>query len=290
MRILITGAQGFVGRYLVGALEQSHEVFALYRGEDVPIGKAVWLRCQLGAALQMNALPHAIDAIVHLAQSRRYRDFPEGVEDVFAVNVASTVALLRYATRAGARQFILASTASVYTATSEPQAEDAPLAPEGFYAASKLAAEVLARPFSTRMKVCSLRLFFPYGPGQKERLMSELIGRVAGGRPVTLKGSSGGLVFNPTYISDVVGIIQRSLEEVWSGTLNVASPETMSIRDVAQCIGTLLGKPPLFETIEGTEPLPIVPDLAALGKRYALDSFTPFDIGLRATLAARQPG
>lgn len=287
MRILITGATGFIGRHLVAVLEQNHKLFALYRGGIVQVGKIEWFRCDLGVPLNTELLPKAIDVVVHLAQSRRYREFPVGAEEVFSVNVASTMSLLNYATIAGAHQFILASTGSVYTPDPGPRTEEMPLEPKSFYAASKLAAEVLARPFSAHMKVCILRLFFPYGPGQKERLVSDLIGRVTEGRPVTIKGTSDGLLFNPTYISDVAMIIRQSIEEEWGGTLNVASPRTISIREAARCIGSVLGKPPIFEVVEGPEPLPVLPNLSALGRRYALESFTLFEDGLQATIDPR---
>ena len=117
-----------------------------------------------------DTLPSAVDAVVHLAQSPAYKHFPEGAPDVFAVNVASTFALLDYARRASARSFVLASTGGIYDYSPAPIDEDAALAPSSHYFRSKYAAEVLMESYADLMATIALRFFFVYGPGQRGML------------------------------------------------------------------------------------------------------------------------
>ena len=89
MRIAVTGAAGFTGRRVVALLaEQGHEVIAVGRSAagQVP-GAAEHVEQDLAAPL--GDLPAQVDSVVHLAQSRRYREWPAGATDVFEVNAAA---------------------------------------------------------------------------------------------------------------------------------------------------------------------------------------------------------
>jgi UDP-glucose 4-epimerase len=290
MRVVVTGATGFIGRHLTSMLGPIHEIYAVHRdNEDMPV-QAVSVKLDLSKSFDVRLLPERVDAVIHLAQSQHYREFPIGIADVFAVNVASTVSLLQYAVGAGARQFILASTGSVYAPGLHQMSENAVTAPSSFYSASKLAAEYLAHPFSDRLAINCLRLFFPYGPGQSGRLVSDLIDRVANGRAVTLQGSTDGLLFNPTYVDDIVAVIHLALKDAWSGTFNIAAPRTLSIRQAATEIGDALGREPRFESVGGEAPQSLLPDLSRLGDRFDLDRFITFREGIGRTISVSRVG
>src|SRR5262249_22562463 len=107
MRVLVTGATGLIGSALVERLARSSEVFALGRTSGLELEGVDWIRGDLSEPLDPATLPAKVDAVAHLAQSERYRDFPEGALDLFAVNVQSTAALLEYARGAGASAFVL---------------------------------------------------------------------------------------------------------------------------------------------------------------------------------------
>jgi nucleoside-diphosphate-sugar epimerase len=287
MRILITGATGFVGCHLVAQLAAKHELYALVR-DAVPMPGAVRsVYCNLASPIELDCLPKHVEAVVHLAQSRRGREFPEGAEDMLGVNVASTNALLQYALREGVKHFILASTGSVYSVM-QGAANTAPPTPAAsYYAASKLAAELLARAYHQHLSVCTLRLFTPYGPGQYDRLVSDLIDRVTHERPVMIVGDRDGFQFHPTFITDVVAVIDRALQERWDGTYDVANAQGVSIRQAAEQIGVAVHKMPTFERQMGPEQPLMLPNLAALRDRFPIGTFCPFDRGLQATINAQ---
>lgn len=285
MRILLTGATGFLGGALIPLLTKTHEVYGLTRSEPASAVDGIEsVRCDLSLNLQLDRLPQRIDGVLHLAQSHAYRDFPAGAVDMFRVNVASTASLLEYARRAGASRFYLASTGSVYEPYTRGMAENAPVAPSDYYPATKLAAECLLVPYATQMTVCALRLFCLYGPGQADRLIPSLLERVRGGQPIAVEGRGGGLKLTPTYVEDTAAAIGTAFEEGWQGVVNVASPEVVSIQEIAETMGGLLGKKAVIKRVAPEELPPIIPDLTRLSKLFDLGKFRSFEAGIRSTL------
>ena len=280
MDILVTGAAGFLGRSLCRQLCASgHRVVGLGRrgpeDETVP-----WITVDLSSDGWIEALPRRIDAVVHLAQSDQYREFPAGAKNMFHVNVASTARLADYALQAGARSFVLASTGSVYEPYSLEMTEAAPLSPKSFYSASKLAAETLLIPYEECMAVCILRLFFLYGPGGSGRLISTLVDRIQGREAVVIDGPKDGLVMTPTYVDDVAEIFDRAVADEWDGIINIAANEPLSISEIAGRIGARLGIEVIFHREIDREPARIVPDLRKLASLTGLTRFRSFDAGL----------
>ena len=110
MKLLITGATGFIGSRLVRKLMSDHELFCLTQREDaLPREAHVHAITQnLAGPIDPSRLPASVDAIIHLAQSRQFRRFPEQAGDIFTVNTASTAQLLDYGRQAKIRSFLLA--------------------------------------------------------------------------------------------------------------------------------------------------------------------------------------
>jgi UDP-glucose 4-epimerase len=283
MNILLTGASGFVGQNLVPRLLASgNRVTTLVRPGAEPIGENS-LAYHLGSGNPL-AMPAEIDAVVHLAQSRTHRSFPSDALEMFRVNVMGTQYLLEAAAAAGVDYFCLISSGTVYEPFEGPLVEDAPLSPRSYLGASKLASEIIAKPFAGLFKLSVLRLFTPYGPGQKERLLPELIRRVGEGQAVDLPINGDGLRFSPTYVDDISGVIEASLNEGWEGVFNVATPESITIAEASEMIGKKMGKPVSFSRKSASNAA-IVPDLTRLAARIDLNAFHTFENGLTRTLA-----
>ena len=267
--ILVFGASGFVGHHTVARLSNNGwKVFAqcLPDEKPVPYVGVNWFPCDLRQGIQENLLPDDCDSIIYLAQSPEFRTFPEGADCVFAINVAAVMSSIEYARKLGARRFIFASTGSIYDQNRVPCREAdlvTTTARRGFYAASKLAAELLLRPYEVCMSVIILRLFTPYGKGlNSSMLLPELVRRVREKKPIDLHGQDG-MLMNPIYIDDLSRLMEKCLVYEKSVTLNVAGSEIVSLREVSSYIGEVLGISPIFNINQGPAPV-LVGDISLL--------------------------
>lgn len=270
-KLLLTGASGLLGRNVARqAVETGWEVHALGRPQSSP-PEAKAITADLSQPLDTSQLPPQIDAVVHLAQSPRFREFPEGAADVFAVNTATAVRLANYAITAGARTLVVASSGGIYAPLDQPLNEDAAwatLQSLNFYAASKQAMELLMAPYASQLNVVILRFFFIYGPGQnRTMLLPRLVDAVSQGKPISLQGETG-LSINPVYAADAATAVCRALELKKSATVNVAGPEVLNLRQICDEIGNGLGVTPNYEIKPGPAPV-MVADNARQGKLLA---------------------
>jgi UDP-glucose 4-epimerase len=283
VRILVTGATGFIASHLIPALaDDGHHVIAL--GHDVsriPTSATAVLELDLAKPVDLARLP-SVDAIVHLAQANV--PFPDGAGPLFAVNTASTERLLEHALRCGAACFVYASSASVYgfgerpwRETDEPRARD-------FYSATKLASEHLLNSYSDRYSTISLRLVTPYGPGQTNRLIPRLIDRV-GREPIVLN-EGGRPRLNPVFVDDVVNVVRALLVGDTTGALNVAGEKAVTIRELSEAVGRLTGVEPEFAESDATVGGDLVADTSRMREVLAGQSLVSLEDGLARTVAA----
>jgi nucleoside-diphosphate-sugar epimerase len=254
-RILITGATGLVGGQLSAALAARHDVFAVCRGPQPALNDVTWITIDLATDWSRASLPGQIDAVIHLAQSDRWQDFPGCALDVFAVNTASTAKLLDYAIHAGAAHFVVASTGGLYGSVAGAITELSPVnhqtGPLHYYFETKRASEGLALAYDGRLAVTVLRPFFIYGPGQRQpKLIPRLIERIRAGDVVRLRGDSGAQM-NPTHVADVVAVIEACLAQHHHGIVNLGGGQVTSIRSMATRIGDVLSVPVRFEFEDG---------------------------------------
>lgn len=234
-RVLVTGANGFIGRNLVPTLSARHTVFAMVHAHaERPDAPGVLTVVQdLTEALDPGAMPEAVDAIIHLAQSRHYKDFPAQADDIFAVNVAGTFRLLEYARRAGARCFILASTGGVYGTSYERFVETDPVNPLTFYLSSKYSAELLTASYRRFFDTVVFRFFFVYGSGQTGMLVPRLLQRVLDGQEIVINGAPG-IRVNPIHVRDAVRVFEPAMALNRSEVFNVAGDEAVTITELVR--------------------------------------------------------
>lgn len=244
-KILITGAAGFIGSRLVSTLRDKHELFALIRPKTQrgKFAGVKWVEHDLSRPLDEARLPDRMDAIIHLAQSRYYRNFPEGSRDIFDVNIRSTFQLLEYARRVGVEHFLFASSGGVYGYSYEKFVEGDPVNPLNFYLSSKYTSELLIANYQPFFRTIVFRFFFVYGSGQKGMLISNLLNKVMKGELITIEGNPG-LQINPIYIEDAVQVFERVLNLTSSELFNIAGDEVVTITDLVTLMGEVSGKRP----------------------------------------------
>ena len=282
--VLVTGAGGFVGRVLVPHLAQRCAVVAVVRPGGAAPSAADVVELDLSVPLRRERLPARIDAVIHLAQSPRYREFPEGAADMLAVNVDSTVALAEYARSAGARSFVFASSGGIYGTGPRPFRESDPPAPPNFYLASRTAAEALVLPYGAFFATIALRFFFVYGPGQRGMLVASLAERITSGSPVTVQGDPG-LRLNPIFVDDAVRVIDAALELEAPAVLNVAGEEVVSLTELARLLGEAAGRTPVIEHTPAAAGADVVADVTRLRRVLAVAPRTSLRDGLARVIA-----
>ncbi len=285
--VLITGSSGHLGSRVLELLRSRYQVHAVVR--RLPLTAypdVVYHEIDLSGDWSASALPNRMDTVIHLAQSRNYRDFPGGALETFRVNTGATALLLDYANRVGATRFVLASTGGLYSPGKVVIDADTPLQPPrgelGYYFQSKLAAERLAECYSALLAVMVLRPFFIYGPGQsEEKLIARLVASVREGRPIGFSGDRG-LRINPIHVDDAARVVGALLEIKGSRTLNLAGPETVSICEIAERVGQIVGVAPILNRSAGDESM-VVADHQPVADLLGQEMI-PVSAGLRSML------
>ena len=287
MKILVTGATGFIGSRLIRTLTGDHTVFAPTRHDFPEQGADVrWIRADLSEDTGfVRSFPSGIDAVLYLAQSVHYREFPEQSHDIFNVNVRGLFGVLEYARNAGAKMVLLSSSANVYERCDGPITENSRVCPDTFYSRTKRIGELLLESYADYFHCIVLRLFSVYGPGQKGMLIPDLIDKVRSGSPITVRGKQG-LRLSPVFVDDVCMVIRRFLSGDHSPSydnFNVGGLEPLSILEIGESIGKVLGREPRFEYQGGEEQEGWVADVRKIGSICNLKKFHTFRDGLEKT-------
>lgn len=264
--VLLTGATGLVGGALLGSLTDEYEVHAIVRKAPIGPSSIHWIEHDLSSSGLPDQMPAHVDTVVHLAQSLRFRDFPEAARDIFEVNVASTARLLEWGSRCGLRRFVYASSGGIYGhGDSDFREDDAVRSPTslGYYLASKHSAELLVEAYGSQFIIIILRFFFVYGPEQRRSmLIPRLIHTVRAGKPISLQGSDG-IRINPIYVGDAAASVKASLSLEDNARINVAGPEVLNMREIATVIGERVGREPTF-SVNDADPAHLVGDISRM--------------------------
>jgi nucleoside-diphosphate-sugar epimerase len=283
VKVLVTGANGLLGRELCKVLSQVHDVIGIVHSPvENPISKVDYVVMDLSKSLDFTALPTNIDIVFHLAQSSHFRDFPRGTKDTFQINTSCTLDLLEYCRIANGRRFFLASTGGVYGGQSGPIPEAGLLIPPseiGFYFASKLAAEMFSSTYRQVFDVTVLRFFFMYGPLQKsDMFLPRLVHSVINGREITIN-ESGGIRVNPILVDDVANLLSSFLDKELPPVINIGGADVVSIQEIANRIGELTSRTPKFVK-QSNVVTDVIADIRIMLQLLDVNGLTPFNQGL----------
>ena len=148
----------------------------------------------------------------------------------------------------GATRFVYASSGAVYGYSNHVLDEDEAPRATDFYALTKLHAEALLATYAPFFATNILRPFFPYGRGQRDRLIPQLAERIARGQAISLRANDKPRV-NPIFVADAVDAVVAAAEGRSPNVLNLAGPDVMSIRELANAIGAIIGVTPVFDEL-----------------------------------------
>jgi NAD dependent epimerase/dehydratase len=258
-RVLITGADGFIGSHLTQALARAgHEVraFVLYNSfnswgwldhcpSDVKGQFEVFagdIRDPYGVKTAMNNC----DAVLHLAALIAIPYSYHSPETYVDTNIKGTLNVVQAARELGVGKVVHTSTSEVYgTARFVPITEDHPLQGQSPYSASKIGADHIAMSFHTSFgtPVAILRPFNTYGPRQSARaVIPTVIIQIANGKRLIKLGA-----VHPTrdfnYVADTVAGFMAALasEQSIGEVINIGSNFEISIGDTARAIAEVMG-------------------------------------------------
>jgi dTDP-glucose 4,6-dehydratase len=257
MKILVTGADGFIGSHVVETLVKSgHEVraFVLYNS----FNSWGWLddsdksvRESIDVFAGDIRDPHGVDnavsgqeVILNLAALIAIPYSYHSPDTYIDTNIKGTLNILQAARRHEVSRVIQTSTSEVYgTAQYIPIDEKHPLHPQSPYAASKVGADQLALSFHASFKtpVGVLRPFNTYGPRQSARaVIPTIISQLATGREVKLGSLSPTRDFS--FVQDTAnGFLAAAMSDAIIGqTVNLGSGFEISIQETAETIAKLM--------------------------------------------------
>ena len=260
MKVLVTGADGFIGSHLTEALvERGHDVraFVLYnsfnsRGWLDHASKSVRdnLDVFAGDIRDPNGVRTAMkdcDAVLHLAALIAIPYSYHSPDTYVDTNVKGTLNVLQAARDLGVRRVVHTSTSEVYgTARFVPITEDHPLQGQSPYSASKIGADQLAYSFYTsfNLPVVIARPFNTYGPRQSARaVIPTIITQIASGqRQIKLGAVSPTRDFN--FVKDTVAGFIAALEGSagLGEAINFGSNFEISVGDTVQLIAEVMSK------------------------------------------------
>ncbi|TFD64177.1 NAD-dependent epimerase/dehydratase family protein [Cryobacterium ruanii] len=216
MRVLVTGASGFLGRAVAARISTAgHEVRTFQRRPSgVPGVEDVHGSITTVADTPYVGLAYAVsgmDAVVHLAAKVSLTGDPAEFE---AVNVGGTGTVVQAARRAGVSRFVYVSSPSVAHAGRSIMGADAlPASPEharGDYARTKARAELLALAADApEFSVVAVRPHLVWGPGDTQ-LIDRIVDRARRGR-LPLLGHGAALI-DTTYVDNAASAIHAALD------------------------------------------------------------------------------
>lgn len=269
MKILVTGAAGFIGSHTAERLVSlGHEVigvdnFSPYYSLELKMmnAKAIEdkgvriIKVDLRNEDLPNMLPVDIDYIFHFAAQPGISK-TSTFEDYLTNNVIATKNLVEYALKCNKLNlFVNIGTSSIYGLEATFPEHVAPK-PASFYGVTKLAAEqlVLQKSRENQFKACSLRLYSVIGPRERpEKMYTKLIANALEGKPFPLfKGSSTHLR-SFTYVGDIVdGVVSvLSHEEMVDGEIiNLGTEAENSTQEGIEAVEEVLGQKINIEVVE----------------------------------------
>lgn len=273
MKIILTGCAGFIGSHTLDRLlAEGHEIIGVDNFDsfysrtlknsniEAHEGNASFELLQGDLAdgstyskLKFLAGDERVDAVIHLAAKAGVRPSIQDPVGYQRANVIATQNLLEFAKENGIKQFIFASSSSVYGVNPDvPWSEsDAVLKPISPYASTKVSCELMGHVYSHLygLRVLGLRFFTVYGPRQRPDLAINKFTRlIEAGEPIPVFGD-GSTRRDYTYIDDIVQGIIGSL--CYAGSefevINLGNDQTVTLSEMIETIEKVVGKSAIID-------------------------------------------
>ncbi len=232
-------------------------------------------------------VPANVDVIVHLAAKAGVRPSIENPSAYQQANVLGLQNMLDFAKIRGIKQFVFASSSSVYGINDHyPWHEEEKLMPISPYAMTKLSGEMLGHVYHKLfgIRFIALRFFTVYGPGQRPDLaIHKFTKLISAGKPIMMFGD-GSTSRDYTYVDDTVQGIKAAIEYDASDfeIINLGNNYTVSLAELVTGIEKVTGKKAIIER-HPDQPGDVPKTFADISKAKRLLNYDPqtsIDVGL----------
>ncbi len=241
MRVLVIGASGFIGRYVMRRLGESsrHDVVGTYRSQPPANDGNRWIRVDLTDAAEMGrafaeAEPHVV---IHLAAIADIGAAERDPERATAVNVSATSNIANLCERHGVR-LVFVSTECVFGGERGFYREDETPNPNTHYGRTKLEAEQLVATLTTPWSVVRTSIVYGWPHPGKRNFAPWLIDNLRGGRPYLAPTD---VLRTPVYVEHLVDGLVKLVDRDCPGILHIADRDWVSMYDFAIAIADGFG-------------------------------------------------
>ena len=302
MRVLVTGAAGFLGSHICDYLvDNGHEVVGM---DNFITGSTDNIQHLFGNKrfqfVEYNVtnfihVPGKVDAVMHFASPASPVDYLNYPIPTLKVGALGTHKVLGLA-KAKNAVFMLASTSEVYGDPEvNPQPETYwgnvnPVGPRGVYDEAKRFAEAMAMAYHSfhGVEVRIARIFNTYGPRMRAgdgRVVPNFITQALRGRRLTVYGD-GKQTRSLCYVSDLVEGLYRLLRSKINAPVNIGNPQEITMLELAGTIGKLTGSKSklVFKPLPQDDPRVRRPDITQARAKLKWQPKVSLEAGLRRTI------
>lgn len=303
MRVLVTGAAGFLGSHICDfLLARGHQVvgvdnFITGSVENIEhlFGRDDFLFIKHDVTNYLH-VPGRLDAVMHFASPASPIDYMKFPIPTLKVGALGSHKALGLAKEKGA-VFMLASTSEVYgDPQSSPQKEDYwgnvnPVGPRGVYDEAKRFAEAMTMAYHRfhDVDVRIVRIFNTYGPRMRlddGRAVPNFMSQALRGKPLTLYGD-GSQTRSLCYVDDLVRGLYALLRSGLNTPVNLGNPEELTMLELARTVKRICGSKSriIYKPLPQDDPRVRRPDITLARKKLGWSPKVSLEQGLENTLA-----
>ena len=311
MKVMVTGAAGFIGSNLVEALvERGDTVLGL---DNLSTGRLENLKCVEGRPnfefvkadlrdeVAVERSCRGVEVVFHEGALPSVPRSIENPKETFDINVGGTMNVLMAAKKANVARVVFASSSSIYgNAEVQPVAETVVPNPISPYGASKLASEAFGFSFaaSFRLRFYALRYFNVFGPRQDPKsdyaaVLPRFMSRLTNGSKPVIYGD-GLQTRDFTFVGNVVkaNLLVADKKDAPTGAYNIAAGSPHTVKELLETLCKIYDKPydPAFEPPRPGDILRSSADVRKAREALGYRTVTELQAGLEITSKAAQLG
>jgi len=244
MRVLVTGAGGFLGKYICDRLkENNHEIVGLLHSKDKNVDFGVeYIQMDISKKDQFKKKLNNqyFDAVIHNAAYVTFEDNNNNFRKLFNVNVQGTLNVLNYSIQSDVENLVYSSSVSVYENKSGLISETTNCLPSSYYGMSKLMGELLCKKYQQDNDLnCSIfRYGGIYGYDARHNIsIMNFINNIMKSEEITLFNENS--FRNYLYVKDAAFANLFGIENKLEDSYNIVTDETLRILEMVNIITDL---------------------------------------------------